>query len=438
MGDDKKVLNLNKEEADKLQKSENKKSIFERTTAGVLRTTSVKNVVLILKTDENVKDLFRFNEFTQEIDVVRNTKIKTQLGLITINKGQYTDQAINSIELYIESSSKYDGASFKNNVIDQAVTNVAYMDSYNPVIDYMNEAYAKWDKEERLDKLFVDYLGAPHDETTSLITELWFMGAVAKAYNPKTKFDFVLDLVGGQGVGKTSLLQKLAPLGLYTDQFNTFSNKDDFEVMKNALIVNDDEMTASNSASFEEIKKFITMQSFEYRKAYARKSETFLKKFVLARTTNEVRHLKDRSGDRRFISIFANGKRQTKSPITDLSDEYVQQVWGEAVHLYKSIKDPFLLSKHQQDLLEENRKQFRYTSGLEDELNTVLENKFKDKEFIKNTELSFEIFANEDMLSRNSKEARDIRYYMEHLGYEVGARKMIKGKTVAGFRKISH
>lgn len=435
MTEDKKVLNLNKEEADKLQKSENKKSIFERTTAGVLRTTSVKNVVLILKTDENVKDLFRFNEFTQEIDVVRNTKIKTQLGLITINKGQYTDQAINSIELYIESSSKYDGASFKNNVIDQAITNVAYMDSYNPVIDYMNEAYAKWDKEERLDKLFVDYLGAPHDETTSLITELWFMGAVAKAYNPKTKFDFVLDLVGGQGVGKTSLLQKLAPLGLYTDQFNTFSNKDDFEVMKNALIVNDDEMTASNSASFEEIKKFITMQNFEYRKAYARKSETFLKKFVLARTTNEVRHLKDRSGDRRFISIFANGKRQTKSPITDLSDEYVQQVWGEAVHLYKSIKDPFLLSEHQKELLEENRKQFRYTSGLEDELNTVLENKFKDKEFIKNTELSFEIFANEDMLSRNSKEARDIRYYMEHLGYEVGARKKIANKVVAGFRK---
>ena len=435
MTEDKKVLNLNKEEADKLKNSENKKSIFETTKDGGLRTTSVKNIVLILKTDSNLKDLFRFNEFTREIDIVRDTKIETQLGLITITKGQYTDQAINSIELYIESSKKYGGVSFKNQVIDQAITNVAYMNSYNPVIDYMNEAYTKWDKKQRLDNLFVNYLGAVHDETTALITELWFMGAVAKAYNPKTKFDFVLDLVGGQGVGKTSLLQKLAPLGLYTDQFNTFSNKDDFEVMKNALIVNDDEMTASNSASFEEIKKFITMQSFEYRKAYARKSETFLKKFVLARTTNEVRHLKDRSGDRRFISIFANGKRQKKSPITDLSDEYVQQVWGEAVHLYKSINDPFLLSEHQQELLEENRKQFRYTSGLEDELNTVLENKFKDKEFIKNTELSFEIFANEDMLSRNSKEARDIRYYMEHLGYEVGARKKIANKVVAGFRK---
>lgn len=435
MTEDKKVLNLNKKEADKLKNSENKKSIFETTKDGGLRTTSVKNIVLILKTDSNLKDLFRFNEFTREIDVVRDAKIETPLGLITITRGQYTDQAINSVELYIESSKKYGGVSFKNQVIDQAITNVAYMNSYNPVIDYMNEAYSKWDKKQRLDNLFVNYLGAVHDETTALITELWFMGAVAKAYNPKTKFDFVLDLVGGQGVGKTSLLQKLAPLGLYTDQFNTFSNKDDFEVMKNALIVNDDEMTASNSASFEEIKKFITMQSFEYRKAYARKSETFLKKFVLARTTNEVRHLKDRSGDRRFISIFANSKRQKKSPITDLSDKYVQQVWGEAVHLYKSIKDPFLLTEHQQELLEENRKQFRYTSGLEDELNTVLENEFKNADFISNNDLAFKLFADENALSRNTKETRDIRYYMEHLGYEVGARKKINGKAIRGFQK---
>lgn len=103
------------------------------------------------------------------------------------------------------------------------------------------------------------------------------MGAVAKAYNPKTKFDFVLDLVGGQGVGKTSLLQKLAPLGLYTDQFNTFSNKDDFEVMKNALIVNDDEMTASNSASFEEIKNSSLCRALNIAKLMPENRKLFLK-----------------------------------------------------------------------------------------------------------------------------------------------------------------
>ncbi|MBD5431662.1 MAG: hypothetical protein HDR41_04240 [Lactobacillus sp.] len=435
MTDDKKVIKLNEKEAEKLRKTENKPSLFEETKDGSLKTTSVKNVVLILKTDKNLQGLFKFNEFTNEVDVVKEAKIKNSIGEIYIPKGQYTDQVINAVELYIESSSTYRGAVFKNAVIDQGITNVAHMNSYNPVVDYMNECYAKWDKKRRLDDLFPIYLGAEKSETTILITRLWFMGAVAKAYDPTVKFDYVLDLVGGQGAGKTTFLQKIAPLGLYTDQFNSFTNKDDFEVMKNALIVNDDEMTASNSASFEEIKKFITMQVFEYRKSYARKSERFMKKFVMSRTTNEVRHLKDRSGDRRFISIYANIKRQKKHPVTDLHENYVKQVWGEAVWLYKQAKDPFLLSPGQEELLKENREQFRYTSGLEDELMDVLDNKFKDQEFITNQELAFAIFADRDALGRNNKETRDIRYYMEHLGYKVGARKKIDGKQCRGFAK---
>ena len=246
MSDDKKVININKKEADKLIEKENAPSPFERNNSGVLKATSIKNLVLILNGDRNLQNLFKFNEFTQEVDVVRDAKLKTNLGTLDIKKGQFTDQVTNSIELYIEASPNYDGTAFKNNLIDQAVMNVAHMNSYNPIIDYMNHAYTHWDQKRRLDKLFPEFLGAADDETNRLITRLWFLGAVAKIYNPETKFDFVLDIVGGQGVGKTSLLQNIAPLGLYTDQFNSFTNKDDFEVMKNAVIVNDDEMTASN------------------------------------------------------------------------------------------------------------------------------------------------------------------------------------------------
>lgn len=437
MSDDKKkVIKLSRKVVEGIKKKQNVKSIFEETSDGKsLKTTSVKNIVLILQTNKKLKDLFKFNEFTNEVDVVKSVDLDTSIGKISITKGQYTDQVINSIELYIESSEFYKHAVFKNAVIDQGIINFAHMNSYNPVIDYMNEAYAKYDGKRRLDDFFSIFLGADKNPTTILITRLWFMGAVAKAYDPNTKFDFVLDIVGGQGVGKTTLVQKLAPLGLYTDQFNSFTNKDDFEVMKNALIVNDDEMTASNNAKFEEIKKFITMQTFEYRKSYARKSERFKKKFVMVRTTNEVRHLKDRSGDRRFISIYANKKKQQLSPVTDLQPNYIKQLWGEAVWLYKQAKDPFLLSPGQEKLLEENREQFRYTSGLEDELMDVLDNKFKDKKFIKNTDLAFALFADRDALGRNTKETRDIRYYMEHLGYKVGARKKIDGQQYRGFAK---
>ncbi|MBW7985175.1 virulence-associated E family protein [Lactobacillus helveticus] len=433
--DKKKIINIDQKSADKLRKAENHKTLFEETKDGALKTASVKNVVLILKTDKNLQSLFKFNEFTNEVDVIRDANLDTSIGKISISEGQYTDQVINSIELYIESSKKYNGAVFKNNVIDQGITNIAFMNSYNPVVDYMNEAYEEYDGKRRLDDLFPTFLGAEKSEANILITRLWFMGAVAKAYDPKTKFDFVLDIVGGQGAGKTTMLQKLAPLGLYTDQFNTFTNKDDFEVMKNALIVNDDEMTASNNASFEEIKKFITMQVFEYRKSYARKSERFMKKFVMARTTNEIRHLRDRSGDRRFISIYVDKQKQKLNPVTDLQPNYVKQIWGETVWLYKQAKDPFLLSNGQEELLKENREQFRYTSGLEEELMDILDNKFKDKKFIKNTELAFALFADRDALGRNTKESRDIRYYMEHLGYKVGARRKIDNQLYRGFEK---
>jgi predicted P-loop ATPase len=432
------VINIDPKNAAKLREKQklSRKSIFELTTDKKIKTTSIKNVVLIIMNDTHLKNMFRFNEFTGEIDVVKSVTINVEnAGTITINKGQYTDQVINSVELYIESCNKYNNAVFKNNVIDQGITNAAHMNSYNPLVDYMNDAYKNWDKKRRLDNFFSIYLGADHNATNVLITRQWFMEGIAKAYDPATKCDRALDLVGGQGIGKTTILQKIAPLGLYTDQFNTFTDKDDFSAMKNAFIVNDDEMTASNNASFEEIKKFITMQVFEYRRPYGHKIEKFPKKFIIARTTNEFGHLKDRSGDRRFMSIKCNPKKQKRSPVTELTDSYVKQLWGEAVWIYKNAKDPFELTAGQENLLKANREQFRYTTGLEDNLMDVLENDFKDKKFISNRELSIALFDDPEYLSRNNKETRDVRYYMGHEGFVVGAVKKNKGKAIRGFAK---
>ena len=108
MSDDKKVININKKEADKLVEKENAPSPFERNNSGVLKATSIKNLVLILNGDRNLQNLFKFNEFTQEVDVVRDAKLRTNLGTLDIEKGQLTDQVTNSIELYIEASPNYD------------------------------------------------------------------------------------------------------------------------------------------------------------------------------------------------------------------------------------------------------------------------------------------------------------------------------------------
>ena len=428
------------EKVDKVNKDNKKPKLkFDLTDKDTIKTTSTKNVALILQHDPNLKGILKFNRFTDEIDVVKPVTLDlTKQGIpkIVLKKGQLNDGIVNDIVLYISVSPEYK-TTFKPNLVSQVIDSVARANSYNPVIDYFEKCLAKWDKKPRLDDFLQKYLGADESEATKLTVRLWFMGAVAKGYNPLTKFDYVLDLVGGQGIGKTTLLREIAPCGFYTDQFNSFTDKDDKAELKNALIVNDDEMTASNRSSFEVVKKFITEQFFRYRPSYGKYIMTFNKGFVMARTTNEVQHLKDKSGDRRFLSIKCDEKRQRVHPVEGLKQEEIDQVWGEAVYLWKHTKDPFKLSPKQEAILADNRQQFLATSEVEDEIKVLLDGQFKDRKFISNQEMRQALLIG---LGREvkSKDIKTMRYVMSHMGFEVGAAGWDAklNKTVRGFKKM--
>lgn len=435
-----KMKTLPAEKVDKVNEDNKKPKLnFDLTDKDTIKTTSTKNVALILQHDPNLKGILKFNRFTDEIDVVKPVTLDlTKQGIpkIVLQKGQLNDGIVNDIVLYISVSPEYK-TTFKPNLVSQVIDSVARANSYNPVIDYFEKCLAKWDKKPRLDDFLQKYLGADESEATKLTVRLWFMGAVAKGYNPLTKFDYVLDLVGGQGIGKTTLLREIAPCGFYTDQFNSFTDKDDKAELKNALIVNDDEMTASNRSSFEVVKKFITEQVFRYRPSYGKYIMTFNKGFVMARTTNEVQHLKDKSGDRRFLSIKCDEKRQRVHPVEGLKQEEIDQVWGEAVYLWKHTKDPFKLSPKQEAILADNRQQFLATSEVEDEIKVLLDGQFKDRKFISNQEMRQALLIG---LGREvkSKDIKTMRYVMSHMGFEVGANgyDQSQSKMARGFKKI--
>lgn len=392
-----------------------------------IKSTALKNAFLILNNDPQLKGMFRYNEFTRNVIISEDKTIdlsKYGAGIIKFHKGDLKDIDISNLALFFESEPDYQ-VTFNSPLIFAAVETVARQHSFNPVVDYMKKCKKNWDGQKRLDDFFPTFLGAKQNQTTKLITRLWFMGGVAKVKNPKAKFDFVLDLVGDQGTGKTELLKRIAPLGMYTDQFSSFTKPDDLANMKDAFIVNDDEMDASLKSSFAEVKKFITLQSFKYRKPYGHIADEYPKHFLIARTTNEQAHLKDRSGDRRFITILANRKRQKKLPYEDLTDDYVEQLWGEAIHLFESCEDenPFELTNADKRLLKKNREQFIETTTLEDELSSTIENNFSESEYIVPSDLAKMMFNDEDYFLREQKVSRQIRYLMEHLGYR---KKVIK------------
>lgn len=425
-----KVVPFDKKNAERLSnltaKEENNWG-FKVDRYGHPKANSLVNIEIILENDPVLKDTFRFNEFTTEIDVVKaNSKLM-------FKKGQLVDAYVDQIASYIEDNADY-GVLFDNKKIRSAITVVAMRHRYNPVLDYFNEAYKNWDHQHRLNHIMGDYLGVEETTVTQLITKLFFVGAVAKAHNPKTKFDFVLDLVGGQGAGKTTFLQKIAPLGYYTDQFSTFDNKDDYAVMRRALIINDDEMTATNNASFEVLKKFITLQEFEYRKPYGHQAERFDKNFVMARTTNELYYLKDKTGERRFLPLHVSKMRQKHHPVTDLTDDYVKQCWGEAMQLYKDGFN-FGLTKEQEEELDQHRQTFMYTDELEDKIDEALSNQFKGKDFITNDELSLAVAPGIDLV-KNRKVANQISNIMvNRFGFRKKSKKF-NGEAKRGYARL--
>lgn len=325
------------------------------TDKGAIKSNSPLNVLVSFKADDQLSIYLKHNDFSQEHELLKDIKI----GNTVLKKGELPSNFDSVIKVYFESVL---GVAYSSQAMLDGMETFFSERSYNPVIDYMERAQEKWDGRQRINRMLQVYLGADDIPLVSKIAQMWLVGAVAKVYDPYVKFDYVLDLVGGQGVGKTSLLQKLGG-DWYTDSVTDFANKDNYDIMLKSLIVNDDEMVASNRMSFAETKAFISKTSLRYRKPYMKRTEEFAKNFILARTTNQKEYLKDKTGERRFLPVMANTSAQVKHPM-EIEPETIEQIWGEAVTIYKSGVD-LMFDEETENELNVYRERFMYRDEVE-------------------------------------------------------------------------
>lgn len=287
---------------------------------------SAPNINLILQNDQILKDCYSLNTFDFRRYVLRNTPWRKIESSKTPEPMRDVDYS--GIRNYIECIYGIN-SSMK---IDDAFAIDVERRGFHPIQQYILSS--QWDHINRIDTLLIDYFGCDDNAYTRAAIRKSLCAAVARVFEPGTKFDMVLILVGEQGTYKSTFLRKLG-VNWFSDTFTTVQGKEAYEQLQGAWIIEMAELSALKKSEVENIKQFISKCDDAFRPAYGRTVEIYKRQCVFFGTTNDTDFLKDSTGNRRFNPIDVHPEFATKSVKDDLNEEEVKQIWAEAYELWK-------------------------------------------------------------------------------------------------------
>ena len=224
---------------------------------------------------------------------------------------------------------------YNRSMVDSALSEVFEKNKYNPVVDYLNSLH--WDGKKRIESLFIDLLEADDTELNRIMTEKWMIAAVKRTIEPGCKFDNMIVLQGGQGIGKSSICERLAKGFFSTISLDEIDNKDIVEKMNKTWIGIIDEMDNFNRKEMSKVKTFLSQVKDTVRLAYARNAVPFNRHCIFIGSTNDDTFLRDSTSsvERRFWVIKCNKTKMDNKIRKVMTDEYVDQLWAEAYWYYK-------------------------------------------------------------------------------------------------------
>ena len=341
-----------KPESDAKKKALEWRSLLAATKDGEGWASNLHNIELIVRNDERLVGLPQLNEFTQE--TVQRTapgqrpnrrknpaKATRQLGGRIwqvddpLNGEIWSSSRDYAIRSILEAPQTQGGYAIKVSDRDlKAATVLAAWDhSFHPVREYLSGL--KWDGTNRIDELFIDYLGAENNAYTRAVGRLLMVAAVARVFEPGCKWDYAVILEGAQGKGKSTFIRYLGK-HLFSELEGDFHNgKELVEKMQGSWIMEMPELSGFNRADVRSIKAFISRQVDKVRLAYEARAMEFPRQCVLIGSTNDREYLKDDTGGRRFLPIECRVKSIDNLALL----KNVDQMWAEAYAIYREMRD---------------------------------------------------------------------------------------------------
>ena len=331
------------------------KAMLESTEKGGVRN-SIRNCLTVFQNDPLLSGAIAKNLLTERIDIIKPIGYHRTGTAIT-------DTDMNYLLLYLEET--YGLTSEKK--IAAAIGIVANENGYHPIRDYLNGLL--WDGTERIRTCLHHFLGADSDQYTYEALRLFLLGAIHRAFHPGCKFEVMLCLVGGQGAGKSTFFRLLAVKDeWFSDDLRKLDDDNVYRKLQGHWIIEMSEMIATaNAKSIEEIKSFLSRQKEVYKIPYETHPEDRLRQCVFGGTSNALDFLPlDRSGNRRFLPVMVYPEQAEVHILDDeaASRAYMEQLWAEAMTIYRSgdFKLSFstemvrYLKEHQRDFMPEDTK----------------------------------------------------------------------------------
>ena len=290
---------------------------LELDKAGNVKNT-LRNLTLILENDPNLKPLV-FNQLLDGMEIKGDVPWKHPSKF-------WRDADDAQLISYVDTH--YGTFSARN--YDIAVTKVSDDRSYHPIREFIANLPA-WDGVERVDTLLIDYLAAEDTPYVRAVTRKTLCAAIKRVLVPGSKFDSMLVLNGPQGVGKSTLIAKLAG-EWFSDSLNLSDTKDKTaaEKLQGYWILEIGELAGLRKAEVETLRSFLSRQNDIYRAAFGKRATPHLRQCVFFGTTNaESGYLRDTTGNRRFWPVKTPGGGAKHS--WELTEEDIRQIWAEVL-----------------------------------------------------------------------------------------------------------
>ncbi len=325
------------------------------------KKATLSKILSVSSEDDNLKDLFQYNKYSKDIEF-------KQMPIWGDDEKVLTDAHIVQMKLYMDTTHFMD---LHDKTIEDVCFLLASKKSYHPIKDYLGNL--RWDGIKRCDSWLVEICNTEDNCYIRNVSKYVLIAAVNRIFNPGVQFDHMLILEGAQGGGKSTMLNILGGEWYLDTQLSTSENKKDLiDVMRTGWIIEIADLAGFRKHEVDFLRSFITRKIDRVRLAYGRRAENFRRQCVFIGTHNpsgDNQYFKDDTGNRRFWPVQCNGMINNEK-----MRSWRDQLWAEAVVMYKNKEQYYLTDKESLDILDELHKEREIDIPIYEKIGVHLKN----------------------------------------------------------------